>query len=71
MDLALFQAKDLETFMSLWDDNFVGWPDYSELPVRKWDFETSAEDKFQAMKPSNSPLLPVPLASVYELARGN
>ena len=23
------QAKDLKSFMSLWDDNFVGWPDYS------------------------------------------
>jgi ketosteroid isomerase-like protein len=61
-ELALFQAKDLDTFMSLWDDNFVGWPDYSELPARKWDFETSAKDDFQAMKPSGSPLLPVPLA---------
>jgi ketosteroid isomerase-like protein len=61
-ELALFQAKDLETFMSLWDDNFVGWPDYSELPVGKWDFETSAKDEFQAMKPAGSPLLPVPLA---------
>ena len=61
-ELALFQAKDLDAFMSLWDDNFVGWPDYSELPVRKWDFETSAKDEFQAMKPSDSPLLPVPLA---------
>jgi Domain of unknown function (DUF4440) len=66
-ELALFQAKDLDTFMSLWDDNFVGWPDYSELPARKWDFETNAKDEFQSMKPSGSPLLPIPLAvTVFE-----
>jgi hypothetical protein len=26
--------------MSLWDDNFVGWPDYRDRPVRKADIES-------------------------------
>jgi len=26
------QAKDLKGFMSIGDDNFLGWPDYSEMP---------------------------------------
>jgi hypothetical protein len=31
------KAKDLNGFMSLWDEKFVGWPDFSELPQhRNW-----------------------------------
>ena len=61
-ELTLLQTKDLQVFTSLWDDNFVGWPDYDEYPVRKSDILASAADEFRATKPS--PVLPaaVPLA---------
>jgi ketosteroid isomerase-like protein len=47
------QAKDLKSFMSLWDDNFVGWPDYSERPLRKSDIESGARGEFQASPTSS------------------
>jgi ketosteroid isomerase-like protein len=53
------QAKDLKSFMSLWDDNFVGWPDYSDHPLRKPDIESGVAEEFQATptlaSPSSSP----------------
>jgi len=36
-------AKDLKAYMSMWDANFVGWPDYNDRPVRKSDIESSAD----------------------------
>ena len=48
------QAKDLKSFMSLWDDNFVGWPDYSEHPLRKLDIESSVAEEFQTTPTSAS-----------------
>jgi hypothetical protein len=42
------QAKDLKSFMSLWDDNFVGWPDYSDHPLRKPDIESGVAAEFQS-----------------------
>ena len=31
------QNNDLEGYMSLWDDNFVGWPNHDPAPVTKDD----------------------------------
>src|ERR1700689_3112559 len=39
------QSKDLKSFMSLWEDNFLGWPDYSDHPLRKPDIESSVADR--------------------------
>jgi hypothetical protein len=49
------QAKDLKSFMSLWDDNFVGWPDYSDHPLRKPDIESGVREEFQATPTSSRP----------------
>jgi hypothetical protein len=49
------QAKDLKSFMSLWDDNFVGWPDYSDHPLRKPDIESSVSEGFQPTPMSARP----------------
>jgi ketosteroid isomerase-like protein len=53
------QAKDLKGFMSIGDDNFLGWPDYSEMPLRKQDIESGAAAEFQNAK-QTARLLPVP-----------
>jgi len=34
-----WQARDFKKYMSLWDDRFVGWPGYLELPVGKREIE--------------------------------
>jgi Domain of unknown function (DUF4440) len=49
------QAKDLKSFISLWDDNFVGWPDYSEHPLRKPDIESRVAEEVQATPTSTRP----------------
>jgi hypothetical protein len=49
------QAKDLKSFMLLWDDNFVGWPDYSDHPLRKPDIESSVAEEFQTTPTSAPP----------------
>jgi hypothetical protein len=49
------QAKNLKSFMSLWDDDFVGWPDYSDHPLRKPDIESSVAEEFQATPTSARP----------------
>ena len=49
------QAKDLKSFMSLWDHNFVGWPDYSEHPLRKPDIESGVAEEFQTAPTSSRP----------------
>jgi len=61
-ELSLFQAKNISTYMSFWDDDFVGWPDYSEYPVRKPDIEASASNEFRGLKPQPPLPLPTPLA---------
>jgi len=61
-ELALFQAKNKSAFMALWDDDFVGWPDYSEYPIRKSDIAASVSDEFRETKPSPALPLPIPLA---------
>jgi hypothetical protein len=49
------QAKDLKNFMSLWDDNFVGWQDYSERPLRKSDIESGVKEELQTTPTSTRP----------------
>ena len=41
------KAKDLKGFMSLWNDKFVGWPDFSELPQHKQDIEAGVAAEFK------------------------
>jgi Domain of unknown function (DUF4440) len=61
------QAKDLKSSMSLWDDNFVGWPDYRERPVRKVDIESDTAAEFRSAQSDARPIpLPKPESiSVY------
>jgi ketosteroid isomerase-like protein len=61
------QAKDLKSYMSLWDDTFVGWPDYRERPVRKTDIESDVREEFRTDQSNNRPFpLPKPESiSVY------
>jgi len=44
------QARDLEKYMSLWDDRFVGWPGYLEHPIRKHDVEQEVAEEFRDPK---------------------
>jgi ketosteroid isomerase-like protein len=59
------QAKDLKSFMSLWDDNFVGWPDDSDHPLRKPDIESSVSEEFQ---PTPTPARPNPMPKPEAIA---
>jgi ketosteroid isomerase-like protein len=61
------QAKDLKSYMSLWDDNFVGWPDYRERPVRKADIESDVAEEFRTAQSDTRPVpLPKPESiSIY------
>jgi ketosteroid isomerase-like protein len=55
------QTKDLKSFMSLWDDSFVGWPDYSEHPLRKADIESGVAEEFRDAQAHARPIpLPKP-----------
>jgi hypothetical protein len=57
------QAESLKRFMSLWDYNFVGWPDYSEHPLRKPEIAAGVEEEFRSPRSSVHPfLLPKPEA---------
>ncbi len=49
-------AKDLKAYMSMWDANFVGWPDYNDRPVRKADIESSAVEEFRSSQTPSQPL---------------
>lgn len=40
------EARDLKAYMSLWDEHFVGWPDYEDHPARKADIETVVKHEF-------------------------
>ena len=44
------QQRDTKRFLSLWDDNFVGWPDYEQRPVRKPEIENIVVEDFQKPK---------------------
>jgi hypothetical protein len=56
------QEKNLKGFMSLWDDNFVGWPDYSDHPMRKREIEAGTVEEFQSGQTPGRPL-PSPIQS--------
>ena len=53
------QTKDLDGFMSLWHERFVGWPDYSEHPVRKPETRASVAEEFHN-NPNRQPGIPTP-----------
>lgn len=50
------QDKNLKSYMALWDDRFVGWPDYNQLPVHKPDIETSVREELQSGQTSAYPM---------------
>jgi ketosteroid isomerase-like protein len=52
------QQRDTKRFLSLWDENFVGWPDYEPRPVRKPKIEKDTVEEFQT--PQAGPPLPAP-----------
>jgi CubicO group peptidase (beta-lactamase class C family)/ketosteroid isomerase-like protein len=49
-------TKDLKAYMSMWDANFVGWPDYNDRPVRKADIQSSAVEEFRTSQTPSQPL---------------
>jgi hypothetical protein len=53
------QQGDTKRFLSLWADNFVGWPDYEQRPVRKPEIEKIVVEDFQKPK-TPGPSLPAP-----------
>jgi Domain of unknown function (DUF4440) len=53
------QQRDAKRFLSLWDHNFVGWPDYERRPVRKPEIENVVVEDAQTPKPPG-PSLPAP-----------
>ena len=53
------QQRDAKRFLALWDDNFVGWPNYEPRPVRKPKIEEDTVEEFQQPK-SSGPALPAP-----------
>jgi len=55
------QAKDLQKHMALWDDRFVGWPDYKEHPVDKKDIGADIAEEFRSSQSTLPPgTLPTP-----------
>ena len=50
------QQRDAKRFLSLWDDNFVGWPDYEPRPVRKPEIEEGTVEEFQTPQTPGRPL---------------
>src|SRR5215475_12934618 len=55
------QARDLKSYMALWDDNFVGWPDYMDHPARKSDIEASVRQEFASSQKATQLILPEPI----------
>lgn len=53
------QERDLKRFLSLWDNNFVGWPDYEPRPVRKPEIVRGTVEEFQTPQ-TPGPALPAP-----------
>ena len=57
------QQKDLKRFLSIWDEHFVGWPEYDQRPAYKPEFEASAAEEFRESRTISPPLpSPRPLA---------
>src|SRR5262249_51734394 len=55
--------RNLKAVMSLWDDKFVGWPDYERRPVRKREIEASYVDEFKTEPTPKQPFVaPTPEA---------
>ena len=52
------QQKDLKRFLSVWDEHFVGWPDYDQRPAYKQEFEVSAAEEFRDPRTTSPPLPP-------------
>jgi len=46
--------------MCLWDDRFVGWPDYNVHPVRKHDIEQAVAEEFRAPRSPTIAAVPKP-----------
>jgi len=53
--------KDLNSYMSLWDPRFTGWPDYEPLPVHKSAIEAGTREEFK-IQPSEHYPAPTPVA---------
>ena len=53
-------GKDPDRYVALWDEQFVGWPDYEDLPVGKQVLARGVKDEFA--RPSAPVPLPTPLA---------
>jgi len=49
------QAKDLKRHMALWDDRFVGWPDYRSHPVRKAQIEADIAEEIRTASANVQP----------------
>jgi len=62
----LLAQKDLKGYMALWDDGFVGWPDYMERPVGKPDIEASVAEEFRT---AHAPDLPLPAPTPERMGR--
>lgn len=60
------RQKDLKSFMSLWDDNFVGWPDYSDHPLKKKNIESGIREEFQSVQTPGPPI-PAPIPEEIEV----
>ena len=57
------QQKDLKRFLSIWDEHFVGWPDYDQRPAYKPEVEASLAEEFRDPRTTSPPLpSPRPLA---------
>ena len=52
------QQKDLKRYLSVWDEHFVGWPDYDQRPAYKPEFEASAAEEFKEPGTTSPPLPP-------------
>ena len=52
------QQRDAKRFLSVWDENFVGWPNYDERPAHKAEFEASAPEDFIEPATPTPPLPP-------------
>jgi Domain of unknown function (DUF4440) len=50
------QSRNLNAFLSLWDDNFIGWPDYSVHPLRKADIESGVAEEFKREQTNKRPM---------------
>jgi ketosteroid isomerase-like protein len=46
----LWKAGDLEGFMALWDDSFVGWPQSTPVPVDRATLRAMAEQQFEFVR---------------------